>query len=136
MGKKFLLAAVSTFLLIALIVALDSEESLASGRLKDFGTVMMEFIFVYPLLIAFVVWEHESSRSLRCFSASVGLVVILAMVWFFKINVFNAAGPVLVLLYIFILVSGVSSVFWRLSTRLWGWLCYLALKLKSLGTAA
>lgn len=134
MGKKLLLAAVTTFLLITLIVALDSEDSLAAGRHYYFGTVMTAFIYLCPVLIALVVWEHNSSRSLRYFSAGVGLIATLVLVWFLKIDVLKAE-QVLILLYVFFLISGFSSALCRLSVRLLRLVRYLALRLKTLGRA-
>ena len=135
MSKKLLLAAVMTFLVMALGVALDSEDSLAFGRRDYFGIVMTGCVGLYPLLIAFVLWEHRSSRNARCFSVSVGLLATLALVWSLEINVFRAVEPVLILLYIFILISGFSSVFWRFAIGLSRFVFFLTLKLKSLGAS-
>jgi hypothetical protein len=130
MSKKLLLAAAVTFILMALGVALDSEDSLAVGRRDYFGVVITEFISLYPLLIAFVLWEHRSTRNSRYFSAGVGLVATLAIVWSFKIDVFKAVEPVLILLYFFILVSGFSSALWRFGIWLWRVFRYLTLELQ------
>jgi hypothetical protein len=132
MSEKLLLAATVTFILMALGVALDSEDSLAAGRRDYFGIVITDFISLYPLLIAFVLWEHRSTRNSRYFSASVGLVATLAIVWSFKIDVFKAVEPVLILLYFFTLVSGFSSALWRFGIWLWRVFRYLTLKLQGL----
>lgn len=129
MSKKLLLAAVTTFLLITLIVAVDAEDSLAAGRHYYFGKVMTAFIYLCPVLIAFVVWEHKSSLIMRYFNAGIGLIATLAPVWFLKLEVLGVE-QVLFVLYVFFLMSGFSSALWRLSTRLWGLFRYLVSKFK------
>ncbi len=134
MSKKLLLAGVTTFLLITLIVALDAEDSLAAGRHYYFGTVMTAFIYLCPVLIALVVWEHKSSLIMRYFNAGIGLIATLAPVWILKIEV-SRVEQVLILFYVFFLVSGFSSALWRLSMRLWSLYRFLVSKCKLLNKA-
>ena len=47
-GKKLLLAAVTTFLLIAVAVAFYSDGSLAGARPYHFGNVVIYSIFTFP----------------------------------------------------------------------------------------
>ncbi len=81
MGKKLLLAAVITFLLMAVAVAFYSDGSLAGAQPYHFGNVMLYSGFTYPLAAAIVIWEHRSSRTIKFWSAGAGLVIALAVVW-------------------------------------------------------
>ena len=65
MGKKLLLAAVITFLLMAVGVAFYSDGSLAGAQPYHFGNVVIYSVFTFPLAVAIVVWEHRSSRSMK-----------------------------------------------------------------------
>jgi hypothetical protein len=139
MGKKLLLAAVTTFLLMAVSVAFYSDGSLAGVQHYHFGNVMLYSVFTYPLAAAIVIWEHRSSRTMKYWSAGAGLVIALTVVWL--------TGPVPILsselktsaeafyrtiaiLSCFILSSSLISVAGRISIRLWALSCYLSLKVK------
>lgn len=139
MGRKFLLAAVITFLSMAVGVALYSDGSLAGAWPYYLGNVVIYSIFTYPLSAAIVVWEHRSSRALKYWSAGAGLVITLTVVWMM--------GPVpsmsselttsvavidrlILILSCFILSSSLISIAGRISIRLWALSRYLSLKVK------
>ena len=65
MSKKLLLAAVTTFLSMAVCAAFDFDGSLAGARPFYLGEVVIYSIFAYPLSVAIVLWEHRSSRALK-----------------------------------------------------------------------
>lgn len=142
MSKKLLLAAVLTFLAIALGVAFYSDGSLAGARPYYLGNVVLGSIICYPLAVAVVVWEHRSSRVLKYCSTGAGLIITLGLVW--------SIGPVaamssdsktsaevifrlILILSCFIFSSALISIIGRLSIRLWKLLYKLSLKLKQLG---
>jgi hypothetical protein len=141
MSKKLLLAAVITFLSIAVCVAFYSDGSLAGARPYYLGDVVIYSIFIYPLSAAIVLWEHRSSRALKYWSAVTGLMMTILLV--------RSIGPVaavssdfktyaevlyrlVVILSCFIFSSTLVSIAWRLSIRLISLLSYLTLKLKHL----
>lgn len=139
MSKKLVLAAVITFLSMAIGVAFYFDGSLAGARPYYLGDVVIYSIFAYPLSVAIVLWEHGSSRALKYFSAGAGLIMTLILIW--------SMGPVVamssdvkitgavidrlvVILSFFIFSSALVSIAWRLSIRLISVLSYVTLKLK------
>ena len=144
MSKKLLLAAVITFLLMAVCVAFDSDGSLAGARPYYFGNAMIYSIVTFPLAAAIVVWEHRSSRALKYCSAGTGLMITLLLVGSMEpvtamSSDFKTSGAVfnrlILLLSCFIFSSTFISIIGRLSIRLGKLLRDLTLKLKYLGRA-
>jgi hypothetical protein len=144
MSKKLLLAAVITFLSMAVGVAFYSDGSLAGARPYYFGNVVIYSIFAYPLAAAIVVWEHRSSNMLKYCSAGTGLIMTLILVWSLgpvadMPSDFKTSGAVIdrliLILSCFVFSSTFISIVGRLSIKLWRLLRDLTLKLKNLGRA-
>lgn len=144
MSKKLLLAAVITFLSMAVGVALYSDGSLSGARPYYFGNVVIHSIFAYPLAAAIVVWEHRSSNMLKYFSAGSGLTMTLILVWSLgpvaaMPSDFKTSGAVIdrliLILSCFVFSSTLISIVGRLSIKLCKLLRDLTLKLKNLGRA-
>jgi len=142
MGKKLLLAAVTTFLLMAVVVAFYSDGSLAGAQPFHFGNVVIYSVFTFPLAAAIVVWEHRSSRALKYWSAGAGLVITLTVAWMVgpvpaTSSELKISGAVLdrliFIMSCFILSSSLMSLAGRISIRLWALFRYLGLKVKNLG---
>jgi hypothetical protein len=141
MSKKLLLAAVLTFLAMALGVAFYSDGSLAGARPYYLGNVVLGSIVCYPLAVAVVVWEHRSSRVLKYCSAGAGLLITLILIWIMgpvaampsdlKTSV-AVIDRLILILSCFIFSSAVISIIGRLSIRLSKLLCNLSLTLKQL----
>ncbi len=141
MSKKLLLAAVLTFLAMALGVAFYSDGSLAGARPYYLGNVVLGSIVCYPLAVAVVVWEHRSSRVLKYCSAGAGLLITLILIWIMgpiaaipsdlKTSV-AVIDRLILILSCFIFSSAVISIIGRLSIRLLKLLCNLSLTLKQL----
>ena len=141
MSKKLLLAAVLTFLAMALGVAFYSDGSLAGARPDYLGNVVLGSIVCYPLAVAVVVWEHRSSRVLKYCSAGAGLLITLILIWIMgpiaampsdlKTSV-AVIDRLILILSCFIFSSAVISIIGRLSIRLSKLLCNLSLTLKQL----
>ena len=138
MSKKLLLAAVITFLLMAVGVAFYSDGSLAGARPYYLGNVVIYSIFTYPLSAAIVVWEHCSSRMLKYCSSGIGLIISLTLVWSMEpvaamSSDFKTSAAVIdrlmLILSCLIFSSFLISIIGRLSIRLWKLLCYVSLKL-------
>jgi hypothetical protein len=143
-GKKFLLAAVVTFLSIALGAAFYSDGSLVGVRPYYLGNVVIYSIFAYPLAAAIVVWEHNSPMVLKCLSASTGLMISLFFIsqigpvaaMSSEINTSFAVVDRLVLVFsCFILSTTLTSVIGRIAIILWNLFRNLTLKLKNLSRA-
>jgi hypothetical protein len=141
MSKKLVLAAVITFLSMTVGVAFYSDGSLAGARPYYLGNVVIYSIFAYPLSAAIVLWEHRSSRALKYFSAGIGLIVTLILIW--RIGSVVAMSPdvkmngavidrLVVILSCFVFSSTLVSIAWRLLIRLISLLSYLTSKLKHL----
>ena len=142
MSKKLLLAAVITFLLIAVCVAFYFDGSLAGARPYYLGEVVIYSIVTYPLSAAIVFWEHRSSRALKYFSAGTGLMTTLILVWGMEpvaamSSDFKTTGAVIdrliLILSCFVFSSVLISIIGRLSIRLWKLFRNLSLKLTQLG---
>ena len=69
MSKKLVLAAVITFLSMAIGVAFYFDGSLAGARPYYLGDVVIYSILAYPLSVAIVLWEHRSPKSLAISTA-------------------------------------------------------------------
>ena len=144
MGKKLLLAAVTTFLSMAVCAAFDFDGSLAGARPLYLGEVVIYSIFAYPLSVAIVLWEHRSSRALKYCSAGAGLMITLILIWNlgpvaamssdFKTSV-AVVNRLIVIFSCFIFSSTLLSIVGRLSIRLWRLLRDLTFKLKHLSRA-
>jgi len=140
MGKKLLLAAVTTFLLMAVVVALYSDGSLAGAQPYHFGNVMLYSIFTFPLAAAIVIWEHGSSRTMKYRSAGAGFIITLAVVWLMG-PVPNMSSELktsaeafyrsIIIWSCFIFSSSLMSVAGRTSFRLWVLARHLSLMVKS-----
>jgi hypothetical protein len=142
MSKKLLLAAIITFLSIAVGAAFYCDGSLAGARPYHFGNVVIYSIFTFPLAAAIVVWEHRSSRALKYWSAGAGLVITLTVAWIVgpvpaTSSELKISGAVLdrliFIMSCFILSSSLMSLAGRISIRLWALFRYLGLKVKNLG---
>ena len=140
MGKKLLLAAVTTFLLMAVSVAFYSDGSLAGAQTNYLGDVWIYSVFTFPLSAAIVIWEHRSSRALKCWSAGAGLVIALAVMWLMEPasslsselqTSAEAFLRTIAILSCFILSSSLISVVGRISIRIWALARHLSLKVKS-----
>jgi hypothetical protein len=136
MINKLLQFAVVTFLLVAVVIAFTSDESLSSGVGDYYSSAFMTFIFLYPMVAAVIVWEHISSRNLKCWSACAGLMVTLVFIWSIGSEPFTSGDlerwieQTILLLYFFVLSSCLSSVFVRFFIRALGLLRFLIVKLK------
>lgn len=144
MGKKLLLAAVTTFLSMAVCMAFYFDGSLAGARPFYLGQVVIYSIFAYPLSVAIVFWEHRSSRVLKYCSAGTGLIITLILVWSLgpvaaMSSDFKTSGAVIdrliLILFCFVFSSTLISIVGRLSIKLWKLLRDQTLKLKNLGRA-
>jgi hypothetical protein len=141
MIKKLLQFAAVTFLLVALVIAFTSDESLTSGVGDYYSGAFMGFIFLYPFVAAIIVWEHSTSRNLKCWSAGAGFMVTLAFIWSIGSEPFTTGDlarwieQLALLSYFFVLSSSLCSVFVRLFMRAWGLLRFLAVKLKGFSRA-
>ena len=144
MGRKLLLAAVTTFLLMAVVIAFYSDGSLAGAQPNYLGDVCIYTVVTFPLSAAIVIWEHRSSRALKCWSAGAGLAIALTAVWLLgpasslSSQLQTSAEAFLRSIFIlscFIFSSSLISVAGRISIRLWGLSRYLFLKVKNLGGA-
>ena len=144
MGKKLLLAAVTTFLLMAVVFAFYSDGSLAGAHPYYLGDVGIYSVVTYPLAAAIVIWEHGSSRTMKYWSAGAGLVIALTAAWLLG-PVPNMSSELktsaeaflrtIAILSCFILSSSLMSVAGRISIRIWALVRHLILKLKNLGKA-
>ncbi|MCM0036426.1 MAG: hypothetical protein NBV66_11640 [Burkholderiaceae bacterium] len=130
MFKKLLQFAGLTFLIVSFGVAFFSDESLASGKIHSSNNAYLGFLFFYPMVAAIIVWEHNSSRNLKCFAAITGLLGTLALAW----TLFSDLSPkmptqwdyVLVFFpYFFIIATSLSSVLARFSILVWRLLGFL-----------
>ena len=139
MGKKLLLAAVTTFLLMAVVIAFYSDGSLAGAQPYHFGNVMLYSVFTYPLAAAIVIWEHGSSRAMKYWSAGAGFVITLAVMWMMgSVPIMSselktsaeAFYRTIAILSCFILSSSLMSVAGRISIRVWALARHLSLKVK------
>ena len=144
MGKKLLLAAVTTFLSMAVVFAFYSDGSLAGVQPYYLGDVGIYSVVTYPLAAAIVIWEHRSSRALKCWSAGAGLAIALTVLWLMEPasslsselqTSAEAFLRTIAILSCFILSSSLISVVGRISIRLWVLTRHLFLKLKSLSKA-
>jgi hypothetical protein len=142
MGKKLLLAAVTTFLLIAVGFAFFSDGSFAGVHPYYLGDVVIYSVVTFPLSAAIVIWEHRSSRALKFWSAGAGLVIALTAVWLLgpasslSSELQTSAEAFLRSIFIlscFIFSSSLISVAGRISIRVWVLVRCLSLKVKSLG---
>ena len=140
MGKKLLLAAVTTFLLMAVIFAFYSDGSLAGAHPYYLGDVGIYSVVTYPLAAAIVIWEHRSSRALKCWSAGAGLVITFTVLWLMEPasslsselqTSAEAFLRTIAILSCFILSSSLISVAGRISIRIWALARHLSLKVKS-----
>jgi hypothetical protein len=140
MGKKLLLAAVTTFLLMAVVIAFYSDGSLAGAHRNYLGDVWIYSVFTFPLSAAIVIWEHRSSRAMKYWSAGAGLAIALTAVWLMgpasslPSELQTSAEAFLRSIFIlscFIFSSSLMSVAGRTSFRLWVLARHLSLMVKS-----
>ena len=125
MFKKLLQAAAVVFLVLSFAVAVFSNEALGPGGDFYYGKVLLGFLISYPLVAAVIVWEHHSSKHLKYWSAGVGLIATLAVVYWVGLTGFKIADPdkfdeqLLLLLYLFVFVSSLTAVVLRILLLLW-----------------
>ena len=129
MFKKLLQFAGLTFLIVSFGVALFSDESLASEQIHSSNNAYLGFLFFYPMVAAIILWEHNSSRNLKCFAAITGLLGTLALAWALLSDLSPTTPTrwdyVLVFFkYFFIIATSLSSVLARFSMLLWRLLGY------------
>ena len=138
MFKKLLQAAAVVFLVLSFAVAVFSNEALGPGGDFYYGKVLLGFLISYPLVAAVIVWEHHSSKHLKYWSAGVGLIATLAVVYWVGLTGFKIADPdkfdeqLLLLLYLFVFVSSLTAVVLRILLLLWRVLYAAASKAYSL----
>ena len=125
MFKKLLQAAAVVFLLTSFAVAVLSVEALGPRTNEYYNKAHTAFLLIYFFVAAVIVWEHNASRSLKYFSAGVGLIPIVALVYatwfdgFVSRDLEARADNILFLLYIFVFVSSLASVVGRVLLLLW-----------------
>ena len=125
MFKKLLQAAAVLFLVLSFAVAVFSNEALGPGGEFYYGKVLLGFLISYPLVAAVIVWEHHSSKHLKYWSAGVGLIATLAVVYSVGLTGFKIADPdkfdeqLILLLYLFAFVSSLTAVVGRVLNMLW-----------------
>lgn len=90
MIKKLLQFAVVTFLFVTVVIAFTSDESLSSGVGDYYSSAFMGFILLYPMVATVIVWEHSSSRNLKCWTAGAGFMFTLAFVWSIGLESFTS----------------------------------------------
>ncbi len=117
MFKKLLQFAILIFLLMYSAVAIFLYDAPAFGWSNFFVFVLMGFVFVYPVATAIIVWNHNSSKNLKYFSAAAGLIASLAYLW-----MLGSMSQFVFLTYFFILATSLSSVLARLSIKIWSFL--------------
>ena len=138
MFKKLLQAAAVVFLLTSFAVAVLSIETLGPRTNEYYNKAHTAFLLIYFFVAAVIVWEHNASRSLKYFSAGVGLIPIVALVYatwfdgFVSRDLEARADNILFLLYIFVFVSSLASVVGRVLLLLWRVLYAAASKAYSL----
>ena len=138
MFKKLLQAAAVLFLVLSFAVAVFSNEALGPGGEFYYGKVLLGFLISYPLVAAVIVWEHRSSRNLKYWSAGVGLIATLAVVYWVGLTGFKIADPdkfdeqLLLLLYLFVFVSSLTVVLERVLKLLWRLIQATVVKVNSL----
>ena len=141
MVKKLLQAAAVLFLVLSFAVAIFSNEALGPGGEFYYGKVLLGFLISYPLVAAVIVWEHRSSRNLKYWSAGVGLIATLAVVYSVGLTGFKIADPdkfdeqLILLLYLFAFVSSLTAVVGRVLKMLWRLLQATVVKVNGLGRA-
>ena len=139
MFKKLLQAAAVVFLLTSFAVAVLSIETLGPRTNEYYNKAHTAFLLIYFFVAAVIGWEHNASRSLKYFSAGVGLIPIVALVyatWFdgFASRDLEArADNILFLLYILVFVSSLASVVGRVLKMLWRLGYALVVKVLDLG---
>jgi hypothetical protein len=119
MFKKLLQSAILIFLLMCIGVAIFLYDALAFGWSNYFVFVLMGFVFVYPVATAIIVWNHNSSKKLKYFSAVAGLIAFLAY-----ILMLGSMSQFVFFTYFFIIATSLSSVLARFSMLLWRLLGY------------
>ena len=119
MLKKLLQSAILVFLLMYAVVAIFLYDAPAFGWSNFFLFVLMGFVFVYPVAAAIIVWNHNSSKKLKYFSAVAGLIVSLVYAL-----TLGSMSQFIFLTYFFIIATSLSSVSARFSMLLWRLLGY------------
>ena len=120
MFKKLLQFAILIFLLMYSAVAIFLYDAPAFGWSNFFLFVLMGFVFVYPIAAAIIVWNHNSSKNLKYFSAAAGLIASLAYIW-----TLGSMSQFVFLTYFFIIATSLSSVLARFSMLAWRLLGFL-----------
>lgn len=138
MIKKLLQSIVVVFLFVSMVIALLVDESLSSGPANYYASAFEIVVYIYPLVAAFVVWEHNASRSLKGWSAVVGLVVTIALLAIGMSESYTTTGAInwrwfdgaVVSLYVFAFASSLSSAFGRILMLTWSLFRLLTARLK------
>ncbi len=138
MFTKLLQAAAVLFLVLSFAVAVFSNEALGPGGEFYYGKVLLGFLISYPLVAAVIVWEHRSSKKLKYWSAGVGFIATLAVIYSVELTGFKIADPdkfdeqLILLLYLFVFVSSLTAFAVRILLLLWRLLRATVVKVNSL----
>ncbi len=131
MIRKLLESAAVVFLVVSILIALLADESLYFGLGDYYSAAFMGCVLLYPLVAAVIVWDHNTSRTLKYCSAGFGFAIIATLVGVAGRSTFSETSPEaladgsLVLLYILVFVSSVTSVVGRFFVSAWRILRFL-----------
>lgn len=120
MFKKLLQWAAVVFLILAFIVAVMADAPLAWGGNRYYSDTLFGFTFIYPMVVAVILWEHGSSLKLKYLSAGVGFIATLVLVHALGFNAFvgkDLAKWIEILgltLYFFVFVSSFTAIVGRI----------------------
>jgi hypothetical protein len=138
MFKKLLQWAAVVFLILSFIVAVMADAPLASGGNRYYSDTLLGFTFIYPMVVAVILWEHGSSLKLKYLSAGVGFIATLVLVHALGFNAFvgkDLAKWIEILgliLYFFVFVSSFTAIVGRVLKLLWRLIQATIVKVNSL----
>jgi hypothetical protein len=141
MFKKLLQWAAVVFLIVAFIVAVMADAPLASGGNRYYSDTLLGFTFIYPMVVAVILWEHGSSLKLKYLSAGVGFIATLVLIHALGFNAFvgkDLAKWIEILgltLYFFVFVSSVTAIVGRFLKMMWRLLQAVVVRVNGLGRA-
>lgn len=120
MFKKLLQSAILIFLLMYVGVAVFLYDAPAFGWSNFILFVLMGFVFIYPVVAATIVWNHNSSKKLKYVSAAAGLIASLVYAL-----TLGSMSQFIFLTYFFIIATSLSSVSARFLMLVWRSLGFL-----------
>ena len=138
MFKKLLQWAAVVFLIVAFIVAVMADAPLAPGGNRYYSDTLLGFTFIYPMVVAVILWEHGSSLKLKYLSAGVGFIATLVLIYALGLNAFvgkDLAKWIEILgltLYFFVFVSSFTAIVGRILKLLWRLIQATVVKVNSL----